>query len=107
MGLFDNGIAEGIGKGFRSITGGIRNLITGDTPPEIRVELEKIEFEVMKLEGNLREKMLEIVDIDAKSSSKFQSWWRPAIGCVATISLFLYYVPQYLIAIFYIVVCNS
>jgi len=32
--------------------------------------------------------------IDAKSSSKFQSWWRPAIGWVGAISLGLMYIPK-------------
>jgi len=37
---------------------------------------------------------IETNQIDAKSDSKFQSWWRPAIGWTGAISLFLMYVPK-------------
>lgn len=36
--------------------------------------------------------------IDAASEWRFQSGWRPALGWVAAISLFFYFVPQYIIA---------
>jgi hypothetical protein len=39
-------------------------------------------------------KQAEINLADANSSSKFQSWWRPAVGWVGVISLFCMYVPK-------------
>ena len=39
-------------------------------------------------------KQAEINLADAKSGSRFQAWWRPAIGWTGAISLFLMYVPK-------------
>lgn len=38
--------AEGVGKGVANITGGLRQLITGDTPPEFLAEIIKLESEL-------------------------------------------------------------
>ncbi len=37
---------------------------------------------------------LEINKIDASSGSKFQAWWRPAVGWVGAVSLALMYIPK-------------
>lgn len=39
-------------------------------------------------------KQAEINLADAKSGSKFQAWWRPAVGWVCVVSLFCMYVPK-------------
>ena len=48
----------------------------------------------------------EINKVDALSNWWFQRGWRPAIGWVGALSLFFYFVPQYLIAsILWAVLC--
>ena len=52
-------------------------------------ELSHLEAHVKSLVGQL-----EINKIDAASGSKFQSWWRPAVGWVGAVSLALMYIPK-------------
>ncbi len=52
-------------------------------------DLAILESEIKLLLGQI-----EINKIDAKSSSRFQSWWRPSIGWVGSISLTLMYIPK-------------
>lgn len=55
-------------------------------------DMERLQAEVKLLAGQI-----DINKIDANSKSKFQAWWRPAIGWVGAVSLFLMYVPKALV----------
>lgn len=55
-------------------------------------DMERLQSEVKLLAGQI-----DINKIDATSTSKFQAWWRPAIGWVGAVSLFLMYVPKALV----------
>lgn len=55
-------------------------------------DMQRLQAEVKLLAGQI-----EINKIDATSQSKFQAWWRPAIGWVGAVSLFLMYVPKALV----------
>lgn len=89
MGLFDWGkSAEGIGNGVATASEGIRYLLSGDLPPEVRVSLEKIELEMKNIELKVSQGQVELNKIEAQSSNIFKSGWRPAIGWIGTIGLF-------------------
>lgn len=55
---------------------------------------QKGDLAEMQAQVNLLLKQAEINLADAKSGSKFQAWWRPAVGWVGVISLFCMYVPK-------------
>lgn len=52
MGWFGSEVgdaAKDVGTGISSVTSGIRQMFTGDIPPQIAVELDKIDLEANKL----------------------------------------------------------
>lgn len=51
--------------------------------------MANLEKEVKSIVGQL-----EINKIDSASGSKFQAWWRPAVGWVGAVSLALMYIPK-------------
>lgn len=87
--------AEGIGNGVSNTVESIRFALTGDLPPEERIKLEELLVRMKELDTKVKTGVIELANVDAKSSSKFQSWWRPLIGWVCGLSLAMYFMPQY------------
>ena len=54
--------------------------------------------ERLKFAAPINEIRSQLMLIDAQSASKFQSWWRPALGWVGTFAAAMYYIPQYALA---------
>lgn len=78
------GTARGLLDGFGDLATKIRSAITGDLPPEMRLELEKLATEA----DNLKTRgQLEINAIEAQNPSLFVSGWRPFIGWVCGLAL--------------------
>jgi len=93
MDLFDWGkAAEGAGKGVGSAAEGIRFALTGDLPPEERIEYEKLLLEAEKIDAKLKEKQISLTMIDAQSNSLFKSGWRPLLGWIAVTGFSLVFV---------------
>lgn len=61
-------------------------------------EQEKAAADLMLQKMQMQPEILqgEIDKLEAQSKNWFESGWRPAIGWVAAIALFLFYVPQYI-----------
>jgi len=52
MGWFNSNVgkaAKDVGSGISTVTEGIRHMFTGDVPPKLAVELDKIDLEANKL----------------------------------------------------------
>lgn len=99
MGIFNWGkevkeVGEGIGTAAESL----RFAFTGDLPPEEKVKIQGIFYKLKELQNKVQMGAINLASIDAKSSSRFQSWWRPAIGWVAGLSLATYFLPQHIMA---------
>ena len=96
MGLFDWGKSvESAGSGVSNVIESLRFGLTGDMPPEEKVKIKELIVRLEELNNKVKTGIVELANIDAKSSSKFQSWWRPLIGWVCGISLAMYFIPQY------------
>jgi len=82
--------AKAAGEGVEKVGGALDSLFTSDeerlTHKEVMTRLKEKKFEVM---GKMSL-------IEAASRSSFVAGWRPFIGWVAGISLFFYFVPQYI-----------
>lgn len=98
MSWFGKETVEAVGGAVTGTIESINYALSGDLPPDVRVKLEEIKLKMQELDTGLKSKMLEIVAIDAKSNSKFQSWWRPALGWVGVVSLALFFLPQHIMA---------
>lgn len=98
MGIFNWGdagkVAEGVGEGIAKSSEGIRFLLTGDLPPEQRVELEKLLVETIKMENKLLASQVEMNIKEAESPSLFKSGWRPFIGWTAAVAILYSYILQ-------------
>jgi len=96
MGWFGFGKeVESAGNGVSNVVESIRFALTGDMPPEERVKMQELLVKMQELQTKVQTGVIELANIDAKSSSRFQSWWRPLIGWVGGISLAMYFIPQY------------
>lgn len=97
---------EGIGTVVDSATGllgGIRNLITGDLPPDtiealqkLALEAESLKVDALKVKQNIQigQQTIEKAAIEKGGfNSFFLAGWRPSLGWIAAIALFAYYVP--------------
>lgn len=89
------GAAEGILKGAGSLAKDIRQVITGELPPEARAALEQLalQAEIVQTQAQNAVNLAE-----AQSGSLFVAGWRPAIGWVCALSLFAYYPPRFFMA---------
>lgn len=91
MGLLDFNLAD-VGSLFTSA----REAITGKRILDPN-EQAKVDLQLAQLEQALKTGQIEINKIEAAHKSLFVAGWRPAIGWVAAISLFLMYVPKALV----------
>ena len=91
MGWFGDDV-EKAGKGVSNITDGIRYLLTGDIPPEVRVSLEKLELKADEVEAELLKSQAKINEVEAQSPSIFKSGWRPFIGWIGAFGLFYHFI---------------
>lgn len=88
------GLIDGIGKAAVNL----RTAITGDLPPELRVQLEThiadVELELSKAQNavNLAE---------AQNGNLFVSGWRPALGWVCVGALALYYPTRIILGMWF------
>jgi len=78
------GTARGLMEGVGSLATSIRSAITGDLPPKMQYELEKLagQADMMAQTGQLEVNLAE-----AKHTSIFVAGWRPFIGWVCGLSL--------------------
>lgn len=83
--ILSGGIVEGVSKITQTISDMKAKKIDG------AVALSEIEIALPKLQA-------EITKVEAAHASIFVAGWRPAIGWVCAISLFVYYVPRFLMA---------
>jgi len=83
------------GDGLSSVIESTRFALTGDMPPEERVRLEELLVKLKEIDARVKEGVIQLANVDAKSSSRFQSGWRPMIGWVTGVSLAMYFIPQY------------
>ena len=90
---FGEGIQKA-GDGVSTALEGVRFLITGDYPPETIEALKQLELELLKVSASLQLGQVEINKIEAKSDSKFKSWWRPAIGWIGVFGLSYVFIIQ-------------
>jgi hypothetical protein len=88
-------VVDSVGNAVTGTIDSLNYALSGDLPPEIRARLEETKFRMKSLDNAIQTKVIEVVAIDAKSSSRFQSWWRPMIGWICGISIAMYFIPQY------------
>lgn len=81
----------GVLSGIGTLAKDIRTAITGEAPldPNKRAE---IELKLIELETNLQTAQAKINEVEAASPNIFVSGWRPAIGWICGISLFVYFI---------------
>src|SRR3990172_1110647 len=79
-------VIEGIGSAGDKVYAWVK----GELPPEKQAEFD---LKYQELTQKLQEGNQAINLADAQSGSNFRGGWRPAIGWVAAIALFFYYVP--------------
>ena len=87
-------LADGVGSVTKSIGNlglDIRSAITGDMKPETKARLEEL---AQKATNTSNEGQQVLNAIEAQSSNIFIAGWRPAIGWVCVIALFMYYVVR-------------
>lgn len=87
---------EAAGKGVGHVLSGIRNLFTGDLPPETIQALKEIELKTMELQQDIQkgQQGIEIAAIEKGGfTSFFLAGWRPMLGWISAAAIFSYYVP--------------
>lgn len=87
-------VADGLG----SFATNIRAAITGDLPPETKEKLAQIALDSERLKGELIKGQQEVETAAINKGgigSVFLAGWRPAIGWICAVSLFFYFVPQF------------
>jgi hypothetical protein len=100
-GLLGGGVkdaGEGVkaaASGIGALTKDIRTAITGELPPDQK--LAAIADILAKVEAG-DSSVNEVNKVEAASSSRFVSGWRPAIGWVCVLSLAAYYPPRFVLA---------
>lgn len=107
MGIFGWGketkaAGEGVqaaAQGLSSLASGIRSAITGDLPPETVEKLQEFAVESERIKAELigGQQNVETAAINKGGfTSAFLAGWRPAIGWICALSLFFYFVPQFI-----------
>ena len=107
MGLFSWGketkaAGEGVqaaANGLTTLATGIRSAITGDMPPETVEKLTEFAVESERIKAELigGQQSVETAAINKGGfTSAFLAGWRPAIGWICALSLFFYFVPQFI-----------
>jgi hypothetical protein len=81
------GGAKGLMEGAGTLAKDIRVAITGIDP----VKQAEIEQKLLEMENAAMLAQAQINQVEAASSSKFVSWWRPAVGWTCVIALLLNY----------------
>jgi len=78
-----------VGEGVGGLATSLRSAITGELPPKVRGEIEKVATEAealaMKTQG-------EVTRLEAQSKSLFIAGWRPSIGWICSIGLALHFI---------------
>lgn len=82
-----SGGAAGLMQGAGQLAKDIRTAITGIDP----AKQAEIEQKLAEMENAAMLAQAEINKAEAASSSKFVAWWRPAIGWICGLALFLNY----------------
>lgn len=75
--------------GFGNLATKLRSAITGELPPKVRGEIEKVAVEAealaMKTQG-------ELTKIEASSKSIFLAGWRPALGWICVTGFLIHFI---------------
>jgi hypothetical protein len=78
-----------VSEGLGGLATSLRSALTGELPPKVRGEIEKVivatESLAMKTQG-------ELTKIEAQSKSLFISGWRPSIGWICSIGLAFHFI---------------
>jgi hypothetical protein len=90
-------------SGAGTLAKDLRSAITGEISPEKKAELE---IKAQEIEAQIMTAQTAINQEEAKSSSRFVSGWRPAIGWVGVIGLGFVYILKPLIE-WILVLCGS
>lgn len=96
MGILGRLLGVDAGKTVKDISDGVgglatslRSAITGELPPKVRGEIEKVATEAealaMKTQG-------EVTKIEAQSKNLFIAGWRPSIGWICSSGLALHFI---------------
>ena len=92
------------GDAVKVIGDTVENLFTNNDEREKALETYKAkiayELDIARLEAGVMSGQVEINKVEASSPSLFVAGWRPAVGWVCAISLFVYFVPYCLAAVF-------
>lgn len=91
------GIKSGL-EGVGSLAKDLRSAFTGEINPEKKAELM---MKVQELES-LADKAINDINLaDSNSGSLFRGGWRPALGWICDIAIFIYYVPRFIIGTYH------
>jgi len=93
--LLGNPIAETV-ESIESLITTTRSALTGELPPATRVKLEE---KLIELEKQKNEAQTRINAAEAKHPSIFIAGWRPAVGWVCVIGVFIQFIVYPLVKI--------
>ncbi len=88
------GLIDGIGKAAVNL----RTAITGDLPPDLKVQLET---HLADVEAELSKAQTAVNLAEAQSGNLFVSGWRPALGWVCVGALALYYPARIILGMYF------
>lgn len=92
------------GDAIKVVGDTVENLFTNNDAREKQLETFKAQtaydLDIAKIEAGVMAGQVDIDKIEASHPSLFVAGWRPAVGWVCAISLFTYYVPYCLVAVF-------
>lgn len=85
-------------EGIGSLAGSIRSALTGEITAEKKAELLLNAQELDKLVDKATN---DLNLADAQSGSLFKGGWRPALGWICDIAIFLYYIPRFIVGTYH------
>src|SRR5271157_550719 len=104
-------IGSAVGQGFSSLVGSLggfavdlRTAITGTAPLDTATRQKLIDqatalqTQANALQTSMMQGQIDLDKLDASSTSKFRSWWRPFIGWICGISLGYEFILQPILA---------
>lgn len=84
------------GEAVTGVLAGIRTMITGDLPPDAIIKLKELEGKALEASQKIQTGQQEIETAAINKggfNSFFLAGWRPMLGWIASLSIFIYYVP--------------
>lgn len=87
-------VVNGIGDAALKVRSAITGNLTPDKAAEVEVHLADLEAQISASKDKLNA-------VDAASNSFFVAGWRPALGWVCSVSVGLYYIPRFLLGMYF------